>query len=202
MPAPRKNAPPSRRHRHSSGSRLISMMYIGRRRSKFNSTIRSVPGLREEVLLPAPASVVAQRPVHEDHRGRAAVAEDAVCEPSAVDVQPIDRAFNGTGWRGGGRRYDGGGVFGGRVAAAGGDEDQAYPQSLDPGATRRMAFKKANGECEIRNAKSSGRSSISRFTFRVSHCKPSTLSASTLTVPSSLANLPVTSTNGSPRTAA
>src|SRR5712664_3801322 len=44
-------------------------------------------------------------------------------------------------------------------------QGSAHPQSFESGATRRIAFKKANAECGTRNAESSGG-------LVISHCSP------------------------------
>src|SRR5437867_7072650 len=80
----------------------------------------------------------------------------------------------------------------------------AHPQSFESGATRRMARKKENGEAGRGTWEGlSLKSPVPRPASLVPlSFNPSTLSANTFTVPSSLANLPLTSTKGSPRTAA
>src|SRR6266700_1610457 len=64
-----------------------------------------------------------------------------------------------------------------------------------------MDLRKANAECGVRNAESSGSPSIPHSTFRIPHFSPLASSAITFTVPSSFASLPRTHSNGSPRTA-
>src|SRR3954470_15029713 len=124
------------------------------------------------------------------------VTVEAVGQMGAVDAQPVERAVEGTRGRSG-RRHRGCRLLRLRLAASAPcDKEEDYPQSFEPGATRRIARKKLNAA----GARSPPRGPVSLTLM--SHCNPRTSSARTLTVPSSLASLPRTSTNGSPRTAA